>query len=65
MCEVTDRALLELVEVGFEDVELDALVVAVERDAANQEDDEHDIREDGREIDDLTTTEYHWYKYAH
>ena len=49
-------AFAQLVEVWLEDVELDALVVTVERDATDEENEEHDKREDRREIYNLKTT---------
>ena len=45
--------LLQLRPVGPQDVELDALGVSIEQQAAHEQDDEHHVGEERREVDNL------------
>lgn len=49
----THRALLQLVKVRFQNVELDPVVVTFESHSSNEQDDQHDVREDCSEVNDL------------
>ena len=56
------RSFTQLVKVRLEDVELDALEVTFERDATDQQNDEHHVWEECSEVDDLSKpmlTRYH------